>query len=321
MSNEHNSQSSETTRVNSVKIKKKLLKDNIEIWSKAEKVLLGLIDPFEIEIESEIKKLSDIRKLTKDEDELHQGIKSYKFINEINSKQGEKLNQFLNKKININWENNNRSLQELLKTSSKFKTLKKNVQNAINEAKFAFPIMRKTEFPIALDKDFLMNNNNLLIDIYSRLERSELISKKGIINLDESYKTRLKPIEELEVDEEFYENISEALNTIQKEDEILILKYILSESYSESLMRLQALSYLASNGMVSLVPAEEDEVADSGRYKLINKPWVDSNLKENDIKNQGSTFILGISYSEWKELGSVIGQKSLKGRPILANLG
>lgn len=300
------------------KRKRKIISHNKSIIQKATNVLTGKIDPFEVKIVEEIRTLEQIRKIIGDEDDLKRGLTGYESINDINSKQKEKLEEIISAKADPRWKSKYKKLVEFVAAPKKIKNFENNFIIPIlnrEDRNLIIAIPLQKTFPKVLPEIFFKENRELINDIFHSLEtkipREENVFEKRSEKIIES-------IPEIQEDFEFYDQILEIFEEIKKNTEIKLLKFILSENYMETLMRLQAVSYLVSNGYLELVPSPKVEIEESGKYKVIV-----SKNKKNDNQNhkKNSTIILGLSYNEWKSLQKYIKKGDLSNRPSLMNLG
>jgi len=305
-------------RKNLEKRKREIISHNKSIIQKANEVLTGKIDPFDVKIEEEILTLKKIREIVDDEDDLKRGLTGYESINDINSKQQEKLTSIISEKSDPRWQLKNKQITDFLNNKSRFDEFKDNfiiplLNQGKENSKIAIPI--KQNYPKILHENFFKDNEDLLNEIFHSLE-TELSKVDNIFKIQSS---KLKePAVEIQEENEFYDQIMEIFDNLKQNNEIKLLKFILSTNYMETLMRLQAISYLVSNGFIELKPSSKEEIEESGNYKIVFSKDNKSKIKGNDFN---STVILGISFDEWKSLQPFIKKGSLKNRPHLMNLG
>lgn len=95
-----------------------------------------------------------------------------------------------------------------------------------------------------------------------------------------------------------------------------LLKFILAKTYQETLLRLESVSFLASSGMIQLVPASKKEQKKAGRFMILKeKP------KAQRAELPPSSMVLGLTWDEWKNLQEVLADKrELKARKKLSLL-
>ncbi|MCF2139322.1 MAG: hypothetical protein K9W44_04630 [Candidatus Lokiarchaeota archaeon] len=300
------------------KRKREIISHNKAIIQKANEVFVGKIDPFDVNIDEEIQILRKIRNIIGDEDDLKRGITGYESINDINSKQQEKLNNIITEKSDPRWQLRNKQLHNFLKNKKKFDNFQENfiiplLNQEKDDLKIAIPI--HVIYPVILPDNYFQENKEVIRKIYHSLEIKRRKDENIIeVPLSESQEFTENNIEA----NEFYDQIMEIFETLKEEKEIKLLKFILSTNYMETLMRLQAISYLVSNNYIEIIPSSEDEIEESGMYKIIIQP---NSKKKSQEDNYSSTIILGITYDEWKALQPFIKKGDLSKRPILMNLG
>ncbi|MFQ5981412.1 MAG: hypothetical protein ACE5OZ_24990 [Candidatus Heimdallarchaeota archaeon] len=95
-----------------------------------------------------------------------------------------------------------------------------------------------------------------------------------------------------------------------------LLKFILAETYQETLLRLESVSFLASSGMIQLVSAGRREQKEAGKFMILKgKP------KGQRGELPPSSMVLGLTWDEWKNLQEVLADKrGLKARKKLSLL-
>ncbi|MHA1339686.1 MAG: hypothetical protein ACTSRZ_05955 [Promethearchaeota archaeon] len=317
MSSQENSTSKENLisidNIDNIRKKKeKIFKKILEIIREAEKALRDEIDPFKYNIKENLKKIAEIREESIDEDDILRGLKGYSKIEDVNLKQLDILEKLINKKIDIETKKKYKIIIDILNDKTKLLDFnKKFTRKLIQIRKIYNPI--DFEIPFILPSNIHLKNMNQLKNIYRNLEEGKVkIIKEKDIELE---------IETDYLDENIYDEIMEILEIIKKEKELKILKFILTDSYAETLKRLQALAYLISHGYLRLAFSSEEEKVESGKYKIIyNNEKGDLIDQQENIVNDSKSIILGITYNEWKSLQPFLKNNNFENRPKINNI-
>jgi hypothetical protein len=235
-------------------------------------------------------------------------------LNQVHSKQEIVLQDLIEQKIDVTWNRKFKNIIDFLKDQSKFDEFKTQIiLKGLVENKFNRIFQKK--LPTMLSIDFINRISDEIKNVLTTLETFKIPEET-------SFKVEFEE-QQLEEIESFYDEMLNLLEEIEKEKEIYILKFIMTESYQNTIKRLQAVSYLISLNVLKLEWSSEEEILESGKYKASVMGNHTTLFQENSTENpeNDKSIILGISFNEWQQLKPFLQQDDFKGRPELKLLG
>jgi hypothetical protein len=276
------------TEENELKKKSEIIGINKKIFSSLIDVFTGDRPALECDLQKPIELLGEARHLVEDTSDVPESINSLELIENVAHKQVDELPMFLEQRMRSDLD---LFLNEVLKRQKKDPDY-----------------LRETMYLPLIKDEILLSS--LVPRITGVFQNTSIIEThredlRHLLNLWESYiepgKTRTPapqkeiPNEKASISEDVFKLMDDFKKKFASNDEIFILEYILDETYSKTIKKLNLISYLVTLNEFSLSLSKPGEIPRSGKYKIVRT----KNQKE---KVDNASVILGITQHEWSSL-------------------
>jgi hypothetical protein len=122
---------------------------------------------------------------------------------------------------------------------------------------------------------------------------------------------------EYRYNKQFKSTLNQMYKLLKKKKKLPLLETILSDSYTESFLKIQCLSFLFTNSYINLVKSSDSERDRSGRWIIWDST---NNPQKNDGEKTPASIIIGLSYKNWKIMQPFFEKDDFKGRPHLPTI-
>lgn len=269
-----------------------------KILIEASEVLDGKSNILNYNVNAVIAKVKNIREQLKEEDLWSEGVSTLKLLFRIRKKQDEAIIKILS-----------------------------------GDLEYFGPNYTETVFKF-------LENEELLINIGSRLYRTQKINQT-LPNMDLNYAEEVlfnslricqiiietvipekEETPEIKIPGEykskkFKETLNELYKLLKKKQKLPLLETILTDSFLETFLRIQCISYLFTYSYVKLIEAEESEQLRAGRWMIVDSSSI-PNLKEEEYIS--SSVIIGLSYNNWRKLQPFLKTNDFENRPLISTI-
>ncbi|MHA1268951.1 MAG: hypothetical protein ACTSPY_04120 [Candidatus Helarchaeota archaeon] len=260
------------------KVTRKIKDIQHKIISNCYSVLEGRSDPFEIDLIQMINEVSDFRRHIKNEKDINDGIHALSVITRVRLLKDEFLE---NKKKGIYDKNIWNIIHNYFNRDSQFL---KNLGKELLKERFISSMFSPINV-ISENADIIRG----IEQIYPKI----IFNTK--IDVSNEIQTSIPKIDIKEINFESY--INKIMNELDNTERVPLLKFILTNDYQETQLRLECICHLLSSGKIKLSFANDDEKHEAGRYVIGTN---------NDQKFEGYSIILGLDYDEWIALQKCI---------------
>lgn len=268
-----------------------------EIILKSYDALKGLSDPENLDVGELIEELKDTREYCPEMSDISTGVNAIRILNLVREKQDEILSE-RSKGLEIpHWK------------------IKKFLENSELLENFALKINREFQFNAPSGSNPKQNFN---LDL---MELGEIINSY-FSDVKWDYKPKLEIIEDLKPilsrkNPKLAFKVEELFGSLDISKEYKMPEFIIAKSYSESLLRLECLSFLISQNRIELL-----KKSDAKNYNVDNRHIlrVKQTKKEADKITNNASIIVGLNYKDWNYLKDYYASKREETRKEILNL-
>ena len=268
-----------------------------EILIDASEILEGKGEILDYNVNDAITKVKDIREQLKDEDLWSEGVSTLKILFRIRKKQDEVILKILSGDLEYFGADYSEAILKYLENEDLLRSIGNRLYRTqkINQT---FP-----NLDLNYAEGVIFNSaKNCSITV----EKFFLGEEIDEIEIPEGYKSK-----------KFKETLNALYRLLKKNKKLPLLETVLSDSFSETFLRIQCMSYLFQNAFVKLVRARESERARAGRWMLVDSSAI-SNFK--DEESISSSIIFGLSYNNWKKLQPYLKKNDFDNRPVIPTI-
>ncbi len=268
-----------------------------EIILKSYDALKGLSDPENLDIGELVEELTDTREYSPEMSDISTGVNAIRVLNLVRERQDEILSE-RSKGLEIpHW---------------KIKNLLENSELLEN---FAFEINRKFQFNAPSGSNPKENFNLDLVEL------GEIINSY-FSDVKWDYKPELEIVDDLKPilsrkDPKLAFKVEELFGSFDISKEYKIPEFIIAKSYSESLLRLECLSFLISQNRIELIKTSDSKDNNIDNRYIFR---VKQTKEDPDTITNNASIIVGLNYKDWNYLKDYYASKREEKRKEVLNL-
>ncbi|MHA1249753.1 MAG: hypothetical protein ACTSRP_07165 [Candidatus Helarchaeota archaeon] len=267
-----------------------------KILINASEVINGKRNILNYNVNAAIEKVKNIREHLKEENLWAEGVSALKLLYRIRKKQDEIILKILSGDLEFFAPNYSEAILKFLENEE----LLKNIGSRL---------YRTQKINLALSNiDFDYSKEIIL----SALKKSQIVIETIIpeeeipeIKITGEYKSK-----------KFKETLNNLYRLLKEKHKLPLLETILTDSFLETFLRIQCISYLFTYSYVKLVEADESERIKAGRWMIVDS----SSISDFNEKKVSSSFIIGLSYKNWKKLQPFLKNKNFENRPLISTI-
>jgi len=268
----------------------------------AQAALVGATDPLEICVGDLTKRISETRELAKEKKDVDQGVYALHALTQIRDKQDETLyDRATGRRPDLQRGQIAKLLQEIALPSQRGLIGQYIAQNSSLRA---------------LSKPLVVPSRSIVESCLKRISKlvdwKSLGKHPSISALGPDAVLHLVAEREPEFVLVTHQLMEEILAT--SPPRIPLVKFILANTYQETLLRLECVSYLISSGIVTLENSRTAERPEAGRFVITPS-------RSTETSVQPRTIILGLTWEEWKALRPLYKKASFDSRIETSCLG
>lgn len=247
-----------------------------KVIHEVEEALLGTINPLSVSVSELTNKVGSTRVSAVEGKDIHQGVSALGSLSLLRSRQDDLLQELAQGKT-VGTDPYIIRNRQLLNSPSALEDI-------------GLAVARKMSSPVR---------------IMNQISREELIKYLievlPSVNVEvttESVEEESRKIEsELLHEERLREHIESILGVyreIRNVEAVPLLDFVIEKTYSESLLKLEAVSYLLSSGRIGIVSATSEQKPQAGMYIL--------SYEKRISLDEHRSFLLGLTHEEWQML-------------------
>ena len=268
-----------------------------EILIEASKFLEGRSEILDYNVNDTITKVKHIREQLKDEDLWNEGVSTLKLLFRIRKKQDEVILKILSGDLEYFGPNYSETILKYLENQNLLRIIGNRLYRT-QKINLTFP-----NLDLNYTKNVIFDSAKNYSIIVEKVFPKEEIAD---FEFPEGYKSK-----------KFKETLNALYRFLKKSKKLPLLETILTDSFSETFLRIQCIGYLFQNAFVKLVRASESERTRAGRWVLVDSSLI-SDFKEEE--SNSSSIIFGLSYNNWKKLQPYLKKNDFENRPTIPTI-